>query len=362
MSCRKVASRALHYARLAVTMIAMFQFSIGASLVSAAPPDNDHHKDHGTASPIKHVIVIIGENRSFDHVFATYKPKDGEVVWNLLSEGIIKEDGTPGRNFYKVEQKAAVDQVPDTFLLNPDKVPFPNKVLPAPLNGGPTDSYIPNDDLTLAGQSENGFPNSYLPALVSGGSGLSGKVPDTRITNVNSLPPGPFQLTNGSTFVYNDYAASPVHRFYQMWQQLDCSVEHASWALPSGCLARLFPWVEVTFGAGSNGLAPASNFSTEYSATAKTTGEGSTPMGFYNVLQGDAPYFKYLADHYSMSDNFHQSVDGGTGANHIMLGHGDAIWFSDGNGNALPAPHNVTAGSGGDAGVGGEVEKTDPLP
>ena len=250
---------------------------------------------------------------------------------------------------------------PDAFLLSPDKVPFPNKVLPTPLNGGPTDSYIPNDDLTLAGQSENGLPKSYLPALVSGGSGLSGKVPDTRITDVNSQPSGPFQLTNGTTFVYNDYAASPVHRFYQMWQQLDCSLDHASWAIPSGCDARLFPWVEVTFGAGSNGVPPTSNFSTEYSPTGKTTGEGSTSMGFYNVQQGDAPYLKYLADTYSMSDNFHQSVDGGTGANHIMLGHGDAIWFSDGNGNALPAPHNVTAGSGVNAGTVDEVEDPDPL-
>ena len=70
-------------------------------------------------------------------------------------------------------------------------------------------------------------------------------------------------------------------------------------------------------------------------------------MGFYNVQQGDVPYFKTLADTYSMSDNFHQSVEGGTGANHIMLGTGDAIWFSDGNGNPLTPPHNqmVAAGS-----------------
>ena len=53
------------------------------------------------------------------------------------------------------------------------------------------------------------------------------------------------------------------------------------------------------------------------------------------------PYFKSLADNYAMSDNFHQSVNGGTGANHIMLGHGDAIWFSDGNGNPQTPPHNV---------------------
>ena len=46
-------------------------------------------------------------------------------------------------------------------------------------------------------------------------------------------------------------------------------------------------------------------------------------MGFYNVLQGDAPYLKYLADHYAMSDNYHQAAMGGTGANHVMLGSGD---------------------------------------
>ncbi len=38
-----------------------------------------------TRTPIKHVIVIIGENRTFDHIFATYKPKQGETVDNLLS-------------------------------------------------------------------------------------------------------------------------------------------------------------------------------------------------------------------------------------------------------------------------------------
>ena len=40
-----------------------------------------------TTTPIKHVIVIIGENRTFDHVFATYQPDHGETVSNLLSKG-----------------------------------------------------------------------------------------------------------------------------------------------------------------------------------------------------------------------------------------------------------------------------------
>ncbi len=62
-----------------------------------------------------------------------------------------------------------------------------------------------------------------------------------------------------------------------------------------------------------------------------------------------------------MSDNFHQSVMGGTGANHIMLGFGDAIWFSDGNGNPEIPPHNVEVFSGTpNAGVVDEIEDPNP--
>ena len=365
MNLKRIAAGAMHGVRMGIVSIALMQFTVGASLISASPvPNNESGRHDGdTRSPIKHVIVIIGENRSFDHVFATYVPKHHQLVWNLLSEGIIKADGTPGPFFRFVEQRAAVDQVPDAFELNPPKVSFDNNVLPAPLVGGPKDSYVPNDSLTLAEQSENGLPQSYYPALVSGGTGLDSKTPDTRISNVNSLPPGPFQLTNGRSFTYNDYAASPVHRFYQMWQQLDCSAEHINFINGSGCDARLFPWVEVTVGAGTNGEPQPADFSTEYSTSAKTTGEGSTAMGFYNVQQGDAPYFKELADNYAMSDNFHQSVQGGTGANHIMFGHGDAIWFSDGNGHAAVPPHNVEVAAGtANAGVVDEVENPNPAP
>ena len=129
-------------------------------------------------------------------------------------------------------------------------------------------------------------------------------------------------------------------------------------------MLRLFPWVEVTVGAGTNGIAQPADFSTEYTATGATTGEGSTSMGFYNVQQGDVPYFKKLADNYAMSDNFHQSVNGGTGANHIMLGHGDAIWFSDGNGNACrsSAQRHEWCREQPNAGVVDEVENPNPAP
>jgi phospholipase C len=360
MTVKHVATAAMRAARTGLVSAAIFQLVVGNAFAAENP--QSHSRDNETATPIKHVIVIIGENRSFDHVFATYVPRNRNVhVHNLLSEGIVNADGTPGPNFWKAEQKAATDQKPDTFLLSPSKSSFPGGVLPAPLVGGPKDSFIAGDSLTLAQQSENGLTAEGYQELISGGTGQTSATPDQRISNVDSLPAGPFQLTNGTTFDYNAYAASPVHRFYQMWQQLDCDLSHATEANPSGCDSKLFPWVEVTVGAGANGIAQPSNFSTEYSSTAVTTGEGSTSMAFYNVQHGDVPYFKYLADTYAMSDNFHQSVDGGTGANHIMFGHADAIWFSDGKGHAEVPPQNVTVQKGGpNAGVVHEVENPNP--
>ena len=338
---------------LGLSSLALFQMSLGSALAASAP----NPTTITTTSPIKHVIVIIGENHSFDNVFATYVPKTGNTIWNLLSEGIVTKTGTPGANFSLAQQQAALDNASAAFLLSPEKLAFSGGVLPVPLTGGPKTSYISGNTLKVAQESENGLPASYYPYLLTGGTGQSSHVPDTRIKNVTALPPGPFQLTNGSTFTYDSYSASPVHRFFQMWQELDCSMSHATTTRPSGCDAALFSWVETTIGMGSNGELQPTNFSTEYSASAKTTGEGSSSLGFYNMTSGDVPYFKSLADSYAISDNFHQSVIGGTGVNHIMLGHGDAIWFSDGAGNPLTPPENVQVASGTvNAGIVNEIE------
>jgi phospholipase C len=290
-----------------------------------------------TKTPIKHVIVIIGENRTFDHIFATYKPKSGESVNNLLSEQIVREDGTPGANFANGAQFSAVDTTADGYQINPGGKTLYTP-LPPPHAGGPTDVCADNGICNLgdAVTSENGLAQDYYQFMLTGGTGQKSGVPDQRIQNVNNLPSGPFQLTS-STFPYDSYAASPVHRFYQMWQQLDCSVG-------SGCKADLFPWVEQTIGAGTNG-------------TAKVNQEGSTAMGFYNVLQGDAPYLKSLADNYAMSDNYHQGVQGGTGANHVMLGFADAIWFSNPDFTPGMPPHNQQVATGSaNQGVVDEIE------
>src|ERR1700722_273681 len=359
MSLKHVASNALHCLRLGITTLSLFQFTIGgplASTVQAGTPN-----DANTASPIKHVIVIIGENRSFDHVFATYVPKAGQKVNNLLSEKIINADGTPGPHFGAPPPQTRTDSGSDPFLLSADpKSNFPNDALPAPLTGGPRINYVPSLADALA--SENGLDEAYYGFLTTGGTGQDSRVPDERISNVYALPAGPFQLTGNDGLVYDSYAASPVHRFYQMYQQLDCAASHGWAENPSGCTAHSFAWVEVTVGAGTNGSPQAAGFNNA------STGEGSTAMGFYNVQNGDAPYFKLLADTYSMSDNFHQSVQGGTGANHIMLGTANAIWFSNGAGKPIAPPDNpVNPAAPGTPVVGfssalSEIENPDPQP
>ena len=59
---------------------------LGASILAFSPvtaPASGAGRQ--TATPIEHLIVIIGENRGFDHIFGVYKPNGGQSIANLLS-------------------------------------------------------------------------------------------------------------------------------------------------------------------------------------------------------------------------------------------------------------------------------------
>src|SRR5579863_4174820 len=96
--------KTIHRLKLSAVAVMVLQLSFGGLL---APPMQAQEAPK-TDTPIKHVIVLIGENRTFDHLFATYKPKHGETVKNLLSEGIINADGTPGPHFKRAQQFQAI--------------------------------------------------------------------------------------------------------------------------------------------------------------------------------------------------------------------------------------------------------------
>ena len=88
--------------RSSAIALATFTFvSVGQSANTASDPA-DKFK---TATPIKHVIVLIGENRGLDHTFGVYKPKGkGQTISNILSKGIVNADGSPGPHFAQAQQ------------------------------------------------------------------------------------------------------------------------------------------------------------------------------------------------------------------------------------------------------------------
>ncbi len=137
MTLKEVVSECVQYCRIAVVGATIFQFSLGGMFAPSLQA-----QETKTTSPIKHVVIIVGENRTFDHVFATYKPTRGQTVDNLLSRNIITDKGAPGTNFSQAAQFQADDFHQDKYQISPEKdaqdVVYPT--LPPPLTGGPSTS------------------------------------------------------------------------------------------------------------------------------------------------------------------------------------------------------------------------------
>jgi phospholipase C len=308
---------------------------VASAVYAAGDNSNWGEQNHGesheaeTATPIKHVIVLIGENRSFDNVFGVYKPKGrDQTVSNLLSKGIVNADGTPGPN-YKLAQQYSVTPQPSYYAAAPSvsKTLYSATTNPMPqpnTNSAPESShplFTPYDNTTEAGIEKDIEPGD-LKLLTTGITHLPTHVLDTRVPGAGSLT-GPFAL-QGPNLTADDFTGDTQHQFYQAVQQSDCSMANATAANPTGCLNDLFPFIMSTY----------SSYSANNSA--------GNSMGFYNAEQ-QLPLLKALADRFTLSDNYHQPFLGGTGPNHFMLGTGDAGFWSDGQGNATMPPSSQIA-------------------
>ncbi len=233
-----------------------------------------------TATPIEHLIVVIGENISFDCLFATYEAPPGNKVANLLSRGIVDREGLPGPRFSDAMQRTA--SVRDRYAVTP------------PTGGG--FATLPQPGTTYA-------------------RGLPSYVRDVRFPA--HLPNGPYRITR--YLPYGAPVGDPVHRFFQMWQQID------------GGGMDLFTWVAVSSGEGSRRRDDPSS----------DTNQGGEAMGFYSMSSGDAAYFRELAARYALADNYHQPVMGGTGANFLALSTGSVGVYLDAGKPAPPSADQV---------------------
>jgi phospholipase C len=341
MSMKQIVSKCFHGARVAFVAVTVFQFSLGGPLAGSLLAQEEQH----TRTPIKHVIVLIGENRSFDNLFATYVSPSGDSVKNLLSEGIVKANGAPGKHFSKAGQFQAVAPFRTEFYISlDDSEKAPYKTLPEPtLNFSPSPAtgepppFPKGTPAAFLASIEPSLENGDLNLLTTGASGAAqtAELPDfdSRISNFDNLPNGPFPL-EGANLPYDSYTGDTTHRLFEMWQQSDCNIKNATKHNPSGCLNDLYPFVITTY---TSEIDP---FSFPVASQVDDNGGGNS-MAFYNMQKGDVPFLKSLADQYSMSDNFHQSVMGGTAHNHIMLGSGDSIFWSDGQGNPTMPPSHI---------------------
>ncbi|PRC92298.1 alkaline phosphatase family protein [Solimicrobium silvestre] len=248
----------------------------------------------GTTTPITNVIVVIGENQTFDAVFGTYPAPQGQTVNNLLSEGIINADGTPGPNFNLALQNQGATQT--TYSINPTRS-VAYATLPQPLQIG---------ELTSSLATLGGTPDPHFPANLANGPFQLTKYVPYAVTASN-----PIGVTTGD----------PVHRFFQMWQQT------------GGNNAKLdmFTWVADSVGQGgdTSGVTPAN------------PSQGGELMAFLNMQAGDVPYLKSLAQSYALSDNYHQSILGGTGANFFAIATADSPYFNTAGAVAAPPANQI---------------------
>ena len=338
--------------RRVITAIVIVTLMLPHALLAGAEPVSDIASRPRTRSPIRHLIVVVGENRSFDNIFATYTPSDStQKIWNLLSQGIVRADGSPGPNFARAAQQQA--SAPNTFALSPP-LTGPFATLPQPsttldgLPNGPcilTSLLFPNDPLC----TDEGLDPTSQGLLTVAGTGQPFffpslnflPVPDCRYPS--DLPNGPYSIVGASALnncgqpflaatikTTNDTSntGDPVHRFYQMWQQSNCAAAHITAENPSGCKSDLYTWVATTVGWAI----------TEPPTTDQGTFQGGIAMGFYNMAQGDFPFFLYLAENYAINDNYHQPIMGGTGANSQFMLTGDVYYYTDADGNPAVPP------------------------
>ena len=247
-----------------------------------------------TTTAIKNVIVVVGENQTFDAVFATYSAPANQTVKNLLSQGIVNADGSPGPNFTLAAQNQGATQ--STYSISPTRAAA-YATLPQPELIGVLNAQL---------QAQGGVPDPRTPA---------------------DLPNGPFQNTKYAPYALSptnplgNLTGDPVHRFFQMWQQ------------NGGDNSKLdmYTWVATTTGQGgdTSGVTPAN------------PSQGGELMGFANMSTGDAPFFKSLAAQYAISDNYHQSIQGGTGANFFAIATADTAWFNVAGAAATPPANQI---------------------
>ncbi len=226
---------------------AAWRTAVDAFAANAAKAQADAPKPEkiATETPIKHIIYIVGENRSFDNVFGTYQPKHAkEKIWNLLSQGIVNEDGTPGQEF---RQGPAISGDNERRPVCPQPAQQERLTRSCLCRRFHPRSLQASVWSSASSMQTASRPRRFLKAIRPCRSRIRSRwqqvvpVRFQRTARIpvslasHRLPAGPFQQT-GPTLPYDAYEGDTIHQLFQMWQQNDCSMKNATAENPTGCL------------------------------------------------------------------------------------------------------------------------------
>ncbi len=188
---RASSQRPLLFARL-LTAAALMAILSAAALAGCTPPSKALHGIH----KIRHIIVIMQENRSFDSFFGTYPGADGLPARNGHFTVCVPDPAAGGcdRPYH------------DPSLVNGGAVHYRADAL-ADINGGRMDGFVRTGELALS----RGCSATYPPPAVC----LPSNRPD--VMGYHDAREIPNYWTYARDFVLNDHMFEPV----------------ASWSVPS---------------------------------------------------------------------------------------------------------------------------------
>ena len=285
------------------SLLALVASDFGAPVLAADPATSADAIS--TATPIKHVIIIIGENRSFDHLFATYVPPNPQeplCAQLAVRKQIINADGSPGAHFATAHQslassphRTAANSSSSACLRRTRRSTPPCRRLPMSMAVGAASPYAGHSQHSR--RRPRGLPAQDQFLSGTGGTNLSfyaGSGHPHRQRQQFTAGPLPAHRADGTPF--DAFTGDTPHQYFTMVQQVDCAIDAEH--VPSASNPNRLP--ARSAGCDCNHLCDA----------ARRSGAriGDKTMAFFNMQEGDAPLFKSLADEFAMSDNYHQPV------------------------------------------------------
>ena len=251
---REGGRRGVKRAATTIGLLSLIAGAAWASPVSAGATD----VNAATATPIKHVIVIIGENHTFDNVFAhvpaTRRPARAEPA---VRGNRHRHGQRPGPTRSKARQQQATDTA--NYQLDPKD------------DRAVRDAPAAEHDLRRRRRAtgQDGRPRRTRASQRTSTT--------RRIRSPSTCPTSTDhgEYTKYGTCEFNGaFVGDPIHRFYQMYQEVSRAAR-----------ADLWTWVHETAG-DSNGAPPPTRSPTSPPTRALSTWATTTWQ------QGDAPVLR----------------------------------------------------------------------